>query len=234
MPLNYSLRDNNLTKEINSKTAQIEGMVGYSLSELIMRITERGNTMTKTDLMAAINAFFEEVLIITREGNTVNTPLFNTSFSIGGVFNGDNDTFDPARHTVNINLKAGVELKKCLAELKPNKVQPSGTLPVISSVRDVYDENSESLKAGTLAEINGSRLKFDKADKEQGVFFISATGETRLDKVADVKQTKILVQLPLDIETGVYTLEIRTRNTGNKSEGKALKRGVYKNTVSVR
>ena len=86
----YSLRDNPLTEDPNDKLAALEDVKSLTKEEIIDRILKRGNTMTKTDLLAAINAYEEECAIITEEGSAINTPLFNTSLVIQGKFdNGD-------------------------------------------------------------------------------------------------------------------------------------------------
>jgi hypothetical protein len=48
---------------------------------------QRGTLLTKTDIIA--------VFPILPAGSTVNLPLFNTSFSISGVFDSPLDNFDP-------------------------------------------------------------------------------------------------------------------------------------------
>ena len=195
---NYSLRDNPLTEDPNDKLPQLEGVRSFTKEEIIERILKRGNTMTRTDLLAAINAYAEEIAFITEEGNTVNTPLLNTSLSISGVFVNGEDSFDPRRHTLKINAQAGT-----------------------------------ALKAGSVIELTGARLKFDTADSEQGVFFIGEDGEIRLSQVVENKPSRVLALLPADTAAGTYTVEVRTKNTGNKTDGKALKRGSFDRTVTV-
>ena len=61
---NYSLRDNPLTEDPNDKLAQLEGVRSFTKEEIIDRALNRGNTMTKTDFLASINAYEEEVAYI--------------------------------------------------------------------------------------------------------------------------------------------------------------------------
>jgi len=233
---NYSLRDNPLTEDPNDKLAQLEGIHSFTKDEIIERILKRGNTITRTDLLAAINAYEEEIAYITEEGNTVNTPLLNTSLSISGVFVNSEDTFDPRRHSLKVNAQAGVPLKEAASKIKLTKVQGSSSSPWITAVRDTLsdsDDTTGALKAGSVIELTGARLKFDPTDSEQGVFLIGEAGEIRLAKIIENKPSRVLALLPADTAAGVYSMELRTKNTGNKTDGKTLKRGSFNRTVTV-
>ena len=234
---NYSLRDNPLTEDPNDKLAQLEGVRSFTKEEIIERILKRGNTMTRTDLLAAINAYAEEIAFITEEGNTVNTPLLNTSLSISGVFVNGEDSFDPRRHTLKINAQAGTALKEAAAKIKLTKVQGSAAVPLITGVRDTLsssDDTTNALKAGSVIELTGARLKFDSGDSEQGVFFIGEGGEIRLVQVVENKPARILAVLPSDTKAGTYTVEVRTKSATNTTRAtKSLKNGRFERTVTV-
>ena len=85
---NYSLRDNPLTEDRAFLSESLRECYAFSrkyLSNCIPyeasfrrklgkhRVSDATNTMTRTDLLAAINACAEEIAFITEEGNTVNT-----------------------------------------------------------------------------------------------------------------------------------------------------------------
>mgnify|MGYP002861607096 CR=1 FL=1 len=65
------------------------------------------------------------------------------------------------------------------------------------------------------------------------ILFIGEGGEIRLSQVVENKPSRVLALLPADTATGTYTVEVRTKNTGNKTDGKALKRGSFDRTVTV-
>lgn len=232
---NYSLRDNPLTDDPNDKIAQLEGVRSYTKDEIIERILNRGNTMTRTDLLAAINAYAEEVAFITAEGSTVNTPLLNTSLSITGVFTSGDDMFDQKRHSLKVNVSAGSALRDAALKVRLTKVQGASTGPWITGVRDTLsaaEDVSGLLRAGSVIEISGSRLKFDAADGEQGVFLVSGGGETRCEQVIENKPSRVLAVLPA-VAPGEYTVELRTRNTGSRTGGRLMKKGTFERTVTV-
>ena len=76
-------------------------------------------------------------------------------------------------------------------------------------------------------EITGSRLKFDAADAEQGVFALTAGGEIRCATVIENKPARLMVLLPADIAAGDFTVEVRTRRTADSKTVKTLKKGGY-------
>ena len=233
---NYSLRDNPLTEDPNDKLAQFEGVKSLSKTDILDRAVNRGNTMTRTDFLAAINAYEEEIAFITAEGNTVNTPLINTSLSISGVFTDGNDSFDSRRHTLKINVTAGTALKEAASKIKLTKVQGSGKVPWITNVRDTLSTQGDeqgTVKAGSVIELTGARLKFDTADSEQGVFFIVESGDIRLTQVVENKPSRIIAMVPLGIIPGSYTVEVRSRTSTGGTAIKTLKKGTFERTVTV-
>ena len=232
----YSLRDNPLTEDPNDKLAALEDVKSLTKEEIIDRILKRGNTMTKTDLLAAINAYEEECAIITEEGSAINTPLFNTSLAIQGKFDNGDDVFDLRRHALKVNVAAGTVLKEAAGKVKLTKVQGTTTVPWITGVRDTLsdaEDKSGNLKAGSVIEITGAKLKFDNADSEQGVFFIGEAGEIRCTQVVDNKPSKVLFVLPMDTAAGSYTLEVRTRANTNGKATKTVKKGSFEKSVTV-
>ncbi len=102
------------------------------------------------------------------------------------------------------------------------KVESANTEPYISEVVDINSGKANTvLTAGGIVELTGSRLKFDAADPQQGLFFIPEnTGEeTHCTIVAENKPARIMGLIPGDLAPGTYHVEVRTKYTPN---GKAL------------
>ena len=114
------------------------------------------------------------------------------------------------------------------------KVEASSTDPYITSVTDKVSGDSATIRAGSVMEITGSRLKFDAADTEQGVFAVTASGEFRCATVIENKPARLMVLLSSDVPAGDFTLEVRTKNTGNRSSGgKTLKKGSFNKILTA-
>tara|TARA_R110002050_G_scaffold287932_1_gene439453 strand:+ start:53 stop:424 length:372 start_codon:yes stop_codon:yes gene_type:complete len=88
---------------------------------LVTLMLARGSTLTETDILAVMKRACEEVCEEAAKGNRITTPLLNLGQSIKGVFNGADDSHDPGRHTILLNLTAGNELRAVASAVKLQK-----------------------------------------------------------------------------------------------------------------
>lgn len=233
--LKYSLRENLLTPEPDDCMAQVQDVRSYSHDEIIDLMTRRGTTLTKADVSAALQVYAEVIAELTADGNAVNTPLFNTAFSITGVFNGMNDSFDRTRHAVKLNVSAGSALREAVKSVRTERTVGSNTDPLITEVMDVVSSSvNDTLTAGGVLRLNGSRLKFDATDDAQGVFLVPEAGApVRCTVVAENKPARVMVMIPADIATGTYYAELRTKILSNSQAGKNLKTGRFSKPLAL-
>ena len=233
--LKYCLRENLLTAKPDDYMAQVTDSQVFTLEDIIDRMVKRGTTVTRTDLAALMQLYTQDCTYIVEEGGTLNTPLINTSFSISGVFDGADDSFDGKRHGINLNISAGTALKEACTKVKAGKVETASTDPYITAVTDKLTGDSDTITIGSVMEILGSRLKFDPKDEEQGVFAIAGTKTVRCTSVVENKPARLIVILDAAVPAGDFTLEVRTKLTGNGSQkSKNIKKGYYhKNLKAV-
>ena len=231
--LKYCLRENLLTAKPDDYMAQVTDSRVFTLDDIIERMVKRGTTVTRTDLTAIMQLYTEECSFIVEEGSALNTPLINTNFSITGVFDGADDSFDSKRHSINLNINAGTALKDALAKVKAEKTETASTNPYIAAVTDKITGTTDTVKIGSVMEILGSRLKFDPSDAEQGVFAVSGSKTVRCESVVENKPARLIVLLAA-VPAGDFTLEVRTKLTGNGSQkSKTLKKGYYYKTLKA-
>lgn len=221
--LKYSLRENHLTPEPDDCMAQVQDVRSYSLDEVIDLMARRGTTLTRADVSAVLQVYAEVVSELVSDGCAVNTPLFNTSFSISGVFAGMSDAFDKTRHNVSLNISAGTKLREAVKSIKTEKVDGVSTNPLITEATDVVSGTvNMSLTPGGILSLTGSRLKFSTIDEEQGVFLVAEGGiKVRCAVVAENKPARVMVMIPQDLKSGTYYVEVRTKLD---SSGKSIKR----------
>ena len=232
--INYALRENLLTADPDDCMAQVVDAQTYTQDDINREIIKRGSSLTEADIVAYQKLEREVYADIIAHGGNIVTPLFTTSFSITGVFANQADTFDKARHAVKLNVNAGTALKEAAAQAKVQKVEASPTDPYVTSVTDKVSGDSSTMKAGSIMEITGSRLKFDAADSEQGVFALTAAGAVRCEPVIEDKPARLMVMLPAGIETGDFTLEVRTKLHGASGKSlKTMKRGAFGKTLTA-
>ncbi|MDE7228278.1 MAG: DUF4469 domain-containing protein [Treponemataceae bacterium] len=234
--LKYSLRENLLTADPDDCMAQVQDVRSYSQDEVIDLMMRRGTTLTRADVAAVLQVYTEVVSELTADGSAVNTPLFNTGFSVSGVFSSMSDSFDKARHSVGVNVNAGTALREAVKSVKTEKTEGLNTDPYITEATDVVSGAVNStLTAGGILRLTGARLKFDAADEAQGVFLVPENGgeAVRCSVVAENKPARVTVMIPADIASGTYYAEVRTKLLGNRQAGKTLKTGRFGKPLEV-
>ena len=230
----YRLDNNPLTADPNDCMAQVVDSNVFDQAAIRREMIKRGTTLTEPDLAAYQNLETEVLKDIVENGGTINTPLFNTSFSISGVFTDENDSFDKSRHAVKLNVNAGVALREALGKVSTQKVEGKSTDPYITRVRDKISGDGSVIKAGSVIEITGSRLKFDASDSEQGVFALTSSGEVRLSTVIENKPARLVLLFPADFAAGDFSIEVRTKlGSDRKSTTKTLRTGKYNKPLSA-
>lgn len=233
--LKYALRENLLTPAPDDYMAQATDVRSYTLDEIIDLMMEKGTTLTRADVAATLQVYGEVVSAIIKDGSAVNTPLMNTSMSISGVFNGANDAFDKKRHTVNLNITAGILLRSVLPKIKCEKTEGASTDPYITEVKDVVSgKTNDILTKGGVVQLVGARLKFDAKDAAQGIFFVPETGAAvRAAVIAENKPARLMAIIPADLTAGTYYIEVRTKILEGNKSGKTLKTGRFNKALTV-
>ncbi|GHT70188.1 hypothetical protein FACS189452_10880 [Bacteroidia bacterium] len=135
--LEYSLHENLLTERTDDFAAQPHVKNSYKRDQLIELMLQRGTLVTKTDIIAVLNNLEETVDYIVRNGGTVTLPLFDTGFSIGGVFDSAMDTFDPARHKLHVTIRKGSVLRTAEKEVKLTKINSAPPQPSVQKVLNI-------------------------------------------------------------------------------------------------
>ena len=230
----YSLRDNPFTEDPADRIAKMENVRSYTKADIIQMVLDEGSTLNRADIEGSVNSFFEKCAKVVAQGANLNLDILSTSLSISGVFESADDSFDSRRHTLKLNATAGALLKDALKSVKLTKVEASSTDPNIVAVTDkVTGAVDGDIKAGSVVQLSGNRLKFDAADAEQGVFVITEGGETRCDTVIENRPARVVVLLPATLAAGEAEIELRTKLTASQSAGKTLKRVRYGRTLTV-
>ena len=232
--IKYGLRENLLTADPDDCMAQVVDARTYTQEDIAQEMIKRGSSLTAADIAAYQKLEVEVYKDIIANGGNLNTPLISTSFSITGVFANQTDSFDKNRHVIRLNVNAGAELREAAAKTTVQKVETTSTDPYITSVSDKISGESSVVKTGSVMQITGSRLRFDAADPEQGVFAVTAGGEFRCSTVVENKPARLLVLLSTDVPAGDFTVEVRTKITGTRgASGKTLKKGSFNKVLTA-
>ncbi len=78
------------------------------------------------------------------------------------------------------------------------------------------DTTNDTVTVGNIGQLSGSRLKFDAAQADEGVFFIPTGGgaETKVTTVQKNKPAQLVFLVPAGLLAGTYYLEVRARIGG--------------------
>lgn len=181
------------------------------VDKIVDRIIGKGSTVTKAEALSVIEEFEYAIAEEVKEGNNVVTELFKIYPSVSGVFTNEDDSFDPVRHAVKLNLVAGSRLKSVVSQIEVEKVKIISPEPVIKRFTDLKSNVvNESFTPGQIVAIKGSYLKFDEEDPSQGVFFVDDDkSEVRVSNVVKNMPSELMFFVPDELTTGIFQVEVR-------------------------
>ena len=163
----------------------VGGTRGHACPSHVIQQPERGAAELEfpTDLAQQI----EDAL---QEGYNVVTPLVNYRMSIRGVFEGPLDGFDESRHRLLPRLLPGKRLRKALRDVPVAKVRSEKPRPQPLMYLDIATGVSDDIVTpGGVGQVAGDRLRFDPADPDEGIFFVSGeNGTTRVETMVKNSQ----------------------------------------------
>ncbi len=212
--LKYSLSKNLLTKDSYNFVAKVHPAGSCDKEAIITEMLRHGTLLTKTDILAVLNGFEETILDIIDSGRTVNTPLFKTSFSISGVFDGPDDNFERNRHKIKVNLTNGIRLRDSVTKVDLEKTKTRITSPQIYEVKDIISGKvNKQLTPGGIVELFGHNIRISGNNTDCGLWFIPDSGEAIKAQIfAQNKPSKLIAMIPA-LTNGGYNLKVVTQFT---------------------
>jgi hypothetical protein len=219
--IDYYLEPNELTEDPNDLRARTTNVRPFGPEEIVERIMGIGAGLTRSDIHSVFEATKQVLSTIIREGGSVSTELFSTSFSIQGTFTASAEA-DP--YTIRLNLHAGKVLRDAMTGLKARKVAAPAGGTIIEGVTDMKTGSLNGiLTPDRDVRITGSKVKIAGEDSGVGLFFVNLETEerTQVDPTDIVENTAghLLAVVPM-LADGGYQVEIVTQYAGG---GRLLK-----------
>ncbi|WP_299125952.1 DNA-binding domain-containing protein [uncultured Tenacibaculum sp.] len=213
--MKYYLTKNHLNEEDNY-IARVLATRSVSQAALIKKMLEKRSAVGKTDIVAVLNSFYETIIQCIKDGDTVNLPLFNISYSITGVFDNDEEIFSEKKHKLHLKLKTGKLIKNVLHEVPINKVAAPNTYTQITQVIDIGSGTSnQQITSEGLFELLGSRLKIAGSHPSVGLYFIGEDQtEIKVTRFSRNTFKNIIAQAP-HLLPGRYHIRIKSQFTSN-------------------
>lgn len=217
MPIHYALFENNLTADPDDFAAIVQPLDSADLEALVQRMVERGSTTTRADILAVLEDAIGACESILLDGRRVSFGGLVELFPrVRGVFSGATDSFDAARHAVDVGANPGARIRKTVrdnaAVVKDEAVKPA---PNPIEFRDVAsDTSNEQATPGNIGQLSGNRLKFNPGAGDEGVYFVLVGGgETKVVTVQKNKPSQSVFLIPT-LLPGDYQVEVRARISG--------------------
>jgi hypothetical protein len=236
MPLQVAL----ITDPIRKDGSSIPRVVQRKKIDFDMLLNYMGKTtrIAETDIRSMFLQFAEALAFWLPDGFEVQTPIGAFSLSVhkptvdedsGEIFS-QAPSFDPADMRIRIRSDKGLLERIQIAAAVQIVDTPTPSAAVVKCVENADLEGAvDTGTSGQILHITGSRLSFDRGDKEQGVFLISTSTQvaTRVAVYSHIGSAFVDCKIP-QIDPGKYSLEMRARPTG-----KVIRAGAYKNVITV-
>jgi hypothetical protein len=232
------LYENLLTDDPNDYAARVSAERTLSTRDICQSAVERGGADISASAMEhAVELFHREAVYRLCDGFAVNTGWYNASMHIKGVFNSPTEPFDPAKHTVAVEFRQGVELRKELGMVSVDVLGKAESGFFIAQVTDMRTGSvNDLLTPGRNARITGGKVKIEGDDPSCGVYFVNAgTGERVKVDAADIVENQnahILIVIP-PLPAGTYRLEATTQYSGGNKPLKAPRTAVFDRLLTV-
>ena len=210
MKISYVLHKSYLEADPSEYRASVDHTGKATHEDVIQRVLEGNPTVSEAGLLAVLKEYVQGVINLLLQGYTVCTPIGYLRLSIKGGFESNTDTFDPSRHTLEINIYANPELRRAVQEnAELQKVESQKPRPNLTGFTNINTDDPDSvITPGGMGQLTGHRLKFDPADPQQGIFFINGS-ENRVEIVGKNTGTELMFLIP-SLDNGEYALEVRS------------------------
>ena len=187
----------------------------YFEEDLIQYMLEKGTGQSESDIRAVITLWNNSILELAKRGYYVNTALEQRRPDIKGSFENEEDSYDPNRHQIKVDVIATNQFNKGFRDMSVEKVNDVAdrTNPVPSKFIDHgSDTINEVLTSGGFGQLTGRRLKFDPEAVDEGLYFIAEDkSEAKVTTVVKNNPSEIIFGVPESLAPNFYQLQVRNR-----------------------
>jgi hypothetical protein len=202
--------------------ARVVSERSLNVKEICLAATTRGGADISASAMEhAVDLFNREMGYSLCDGFSVNTGWYTASVSIKGVFDSPTEKFNVGKHTVMFDFKQGSLLRKEMGAVTVDITGVADTSAYIAQVTDVKTGSvNDMLTPNRNLRINGSKIKIDGENAENGVYFVNQdTLERTMVDATDIainNPSEVMIIIP-ELAAGTYRLEITTQYSSGKN-----------------
>jgi hypothetical protein len=231
------LYDNVLTPNANDLIARVHAERTLNVADVCRAAVTRGGADISAAAMEhAVNLFHKEMAYGLCDGFSINTGFYAASVNIKGVFDSPQEHFNPAKHTVMFDFKQGAKLRKELANVTVEITGVADTSAYIAQVVDVKTGSiNDLLTPGRNLRINGSKIRIDGDNLDNGIYFINQDTQvgTKVHAVDIVinNPSELMIIIP-ELAAGTYLLEVKTQYSSGKNL-KQMRTAAFERVLTV-
>ena len=188
-------------------------------SELVNIMAKGRTTLTKPDIAGCIQLFLEEIEKLVADGKFVKTPLGSFYLCASGKMETPDQAFTPGEgendHSIRLHFRADRAIEadiQTMAKIE-RRQRFDRNAPLVFGSKSVKTDADMKASVGDFIRVVGQRLKFDKANETEGLFFVNGA-EHRSTQYAEVMPGLIIAEVPPGIAAGTYNLVVRSRQGG--------------------
>jgi hypothetical protein len=221
MALNISVRKNHLPTCVNPFIVRSDSSEVVEFDRLVEIMAKGRTTLTKTDIVAAMQLYKEETIKQLADGKTVKTPTGSFYLCAAGSMASLDEAFLPrdqaTNHEIRLHHRPDKGFEQAVLDdlLIVRDERPDLGSPKILSLQPVGEEASGSIRAGGIVRIKGLRLRFDAKESGLGVFFIGESGAAeRSPFYPMIQPSTVMASVPGSLAAGTYAVAIRAAVNG--------------------
>lgn len=219
------LYDLSITEREDDRYGRVVSPGSMNEDDLIRMAVERRTDLSPHTLKAALEILKELAHEQILNGTAVTFGLSHYSAAVNGVFMGDHDSWDPARHRLSLRIEPNAALRDDLQNVDVVLRGPATTGPVINTVTDKSTDSMNSIiTPGGIVYLEGKRLMITGDAPEVGLRLISIPDQDIINipttAIFDNYPSKLGILLPVDLPAGKYNIELCTQYSKSHKQSK--------------
>ena len=221
MSLKISIRKNTLPACPSPFIVRSDSSEVVEFDKFVDIMAQGRTTLSKTEILGAMQLYMEELEKQLVEGRTVKTPTGSFFLCAAGSLESVDEAFLPkdqaSGHEVRLHHRMDRSFEQSILShleiVREEKVDLA--VPRIKAVVTAGTEPLGALLPGGMLQVQGLRLRFDPKDARQGVFFVAASGaEERSPFYPMIQPSVVLASLPASLPVGTYAVALRAAVNG--------------------
>jgi len=233
------LKLNLLTKDVdNDYIAEVSTIGNTKRNEDIAEtIIEEGSEIKYDTLLNILNQSDRIKRRMLQSGNSIQDGVSHISPRVSGSWLGSSANFDPKVQKITLDMSPCADMRNALTQVGVEVLGVKDSGAFIGIVINALDGTSNgNININEDIIIEGDKLKIMPADDSNlGVFFVDIDGnEFRIERrLTQNDPKKIIVRVPDFINSGEYTLRIKTRFSNSSTELKETRTIDYEKLLIV-